>query len=154
MQSLPRAVRAERLCFLRHKTSGVSLLPSPTPCAPPRRARPFRRLSTAPLPHANAPPQCDVQGAELDVIRGAQRLADSIEVVVLEVSLVSYNEGAPGISKVVSTMFLHGFDIIDVAEVHYWASSLEILGQMDLVFAQRGSPLFAAYGRAMGLVAR
>ena len=39
--------------------------------------------------------KCDVQGAELMVLRGASRTLRSVEVLLLELSVVQYNEGAP-----------------------------------------------------------
>lgn len=52
-------------------------------------------------------------------------------------------------------MFLRGFDLLDVVEMHYWDShtdNVQVLGQMDLLFAKRDSPLFDAYGRTMDLL--
>lgn len=42
----------------------------------------------------------------------------------------------------------------DVVEQHYWdmPGNVRVLGQIDLMFARRDSPLFDAYGRAMNLL--
>lgn len=96
--------------------------------------------------------KCDVQGAELDVIRGASHLLEKdIQVVLLELSFLPYNEGAPLASRVISSMSLRG--LFDIAELHYWTHSTPpVVGQADFVFARRGSVLFERYGAAMRLV--
>jgi len=51
----------------------------------------------------------DVQGYELEVLRGGNNLLSKTEVVVLECSLIEYNTGAPLIADVISFMKDRGF---------------------------------------------
>lgn len=70
-----------------------------------------------------------------------------------QVSLISYNDGAPRASRVVAAMYMRGFDLLDIVEQHHWnvVGGQQVLGQVDLMFAKKDSNLFDAYGRAMNL---
>jgi len=46
----------------------------------------------------------DVQGAELDVLAGAQRTLKHTDVILLEASLVEFNRGAPLIADVIARL--------------------------------------------------
>jgi FkbM family methyltransferase len=56
----------------------------------------------------------DVQGAELDVLKGASKILSGLEVVVMELSIVEYNKGAPSVAEVIRTMEDYGFRLFDV----------------------------------------
>ena len=60
----------------------------------------------------------DVQGAELDVLRGLGDGLSKIEVVLMEMSLVDYNKGAPPINVVLSELNEMGFVLYDIVEEH------------------------------------
>ena len=90
--------------------------------------------------HGIPPPdfmKIDVQGAELDVLEGAKECLNHATMVLLEVSLHRYNAGAPLFAEVVRYMDDHGFEAIDILEMHniYGYSSL----QLDILFAKKGS---------------
>ncbi len=51
----------------------------------------------------------DTQGSELDILRGGERICKSCKGILLEVSLLKYNEGAPLYSEVVDFMDSYGF---------------------------------------------
>jgi hypothetical protein len=55
----------------------------------------------------------DVQGYELEVLRGARKILAEAEVVVIECSLIQYNDGAPLFAEVVSFMSERGFLVYD-----------------------------------------
>jgi hypothetical protein len=77
----------------------------------------------------------DVQGAELDVLDGAQRSLPKAEVIVLEVSMFEFLEGAPQFYDVVSYMKRHGFVAYDI--VLGWNRPLAgALGQVDIAFVK------------------
>ena len=46
----------------------------------------------------------DVQGAELDVLAGASRVLEATEFVVMEVSFLEYNKGAPDFRRTIDAM--------------------------------------------------
>lgn len=60
----------------------------------------------------------DVQGAELDVLRGLGNHLSIIEVILMEMSLVDYNKGAPLIDVVLSDLSQMGFVLYDIVEEH------------------------------------
>jgi FkbM family methyltransferase len=57
----------------------------------------------------------DIQGAELEVLRGAEKTLSLSEIVQVEVALLNYNEGAPLSAEVVAFMDAKGFAIYDIA---------------------------------------
>ena len=54
----------------------------------------------------------DVQGAELDVLRGATEVLESVEHVILELQSVEYNKGAPLREIVIEYMYTIGFELV------------------------------------------
>jgi hypothetical protein len=52
----------------------------------------------------------DVQGAELDIIKGASETLKSVNHVILELQKVEYNKGAPLSDAVIAYMNEIGFD--------------------------------------------
>ncbi|MFH1922002.1 MAG: FkbM family methyltransferase [Planctomycetota bacterium] len=92
-----------------------------------------------------APPQlmkADVQGFELDVLRGATECLRSTELVMLEVSYQAIYENAPLAHEVIAAMGHWGFRIFDVCT---YVQRLRdgALMQSDILFARDGSQLFA-----------
>lgn len=77
----------------------------------------------------------DVQGSELDVIQGGERLFRRARHVLLEISLVDYNENSPQASVVIRKMQSLGFQMLDILEYH---QSPELYGgctfQIDILF--------------------
>jgi len=93
----------------------------------------------------------DVQGAELDVLAGAQRVLQQVDAVLLEASIVEYNAGAPRIADVVGYLAEHGFLVFDIADYRRIGP---VLAQVDLIFVKAGSAVamkaqehIANYGR-------
>lgn len=85
----------------------------------------------------------DVQGAELDVLRGGTRTLASADAVVLEASIVEEYKGSPLIHEVIAFMAERGFLLYDVCTV--WRNTpSEAMNQADLIFVRRGAPLFDA----------
>lgn len=82
----------------------------------------------------------DVQGYEIEVLRGAKNLLSKAEVVILECSLIEYNEGAPLFAEVVSFMGENGFSTYDFCGLMRRKSD-GALFQVDVVFVRHDSPL-------------
>lgn len=74
----------------------------------------------------------DVQGYELEVLRGAPRSLPRSEFVLLEVSIVPRNEGCPTIDGVFEFMTSHGFRLLDFCG--QWRRPNKALAQTDLLF--------------------
>ncbi len=73
----------------------------------------------------------DVQGSELDIIKGGENTIKNTSFVLTEVSLVPYNHGAPLMDDVVNKITEIGFCIVDIIEYH---KSNNIIFQLDLLF--------------------
>jgi FkbM family methyltransferase len=84
----------------------------------------------------------DVQGFELEVLRGAELTLDGSEVVILETSLLPYNRGAPLLAEVISFMTESGFAAYDFCGEHRRESD-NALFQTDIVFTKANSQLRA-----------
>lgn len=79
-----------------------------------------------------------MQGAELDVLNGCQQALSETEVVVLEVSMFQFMEGAPEFHDVIFYMKERGFVAYDI--ILEWNRPLDnALGQIDVVFVKEKS---------------
>jgi hypothetical protein len=56
----------------------------------------------------------DVQGAELDILKGAVQTLQSVTDVILELQVVEYNKGAPLRDQVIEYMNSVGFDCLGI----------------------------------------
>uniref|UniRef100_A0A7S4Q4K7 Methyltransferase FkbM domain-containing protein n=1 Tax=Alexandrium monilatum TaxID=311494 RepID=A0A7S4Q4K7_9DINO len=94
----------------------------------------FRRLG----------PECcdllklDVQGAEIEVLRGASRALHTAQLVLLEAAILPYNEGAPRFSELVAFMAAAGFEVVDVVDAMHCEDAERVL-HFDVLFAPLGS---------------
>ena len=89
----------------------------------------------------------DVQGAELDVLAGAPETLRNASALIVEVSLVDYNIGAPLIAGVMAAIDREGFKCVDLCEVHRTPENFVL--QLDVLLARPA--LFAKYGEAAGV---
>lgn len=81
----------------------------------------------------------DVQGYELEVLRGAPRAMEQAQAIYLEVSLVPINNGCPLIHEVLRFMDERGFRLLDFCSQTRRKDG--VLWQTDLMFVKTGSPL-------------
>lgn len=84
----------------------------------------------------------DVQGAELQVLRGGAATLARSELVQLEVALLHYNEGAPLMPEVIAFMAERGFLPIEISGM---SRPRDVLVQIDLLFARGESTLRPAH---------
>jgi len=77
----------------------------------------------------------DVEGAELDVLRGGTETLTDTEYVILETSLFEFFEGCPQLSDVVGHMLDHGFVVHDVLALEYRPGD-GALSMIDLGFVK------------------
>ena len=80
----------------------------------------------------------DVQGAELEVLKGATETLRRAGLVQLETAFLTYNEGAPTMCEVLTFMEQRGFLPVDIAGQ---IRIKRMLIQIDLLFTPRGNPL-------------
>lgn len=93
----------------------------------------------------------DVQGYELEVLKGARETLSSVEVIILETSVLSWNAGSPLVAEVMGAMHTIGFRVLDLIERHGWGQSDQTL-QLDFAFARSDSVLFAAAAAETGVI--
>ena len=81
----------------------------------------------------------DVQGAELDVLRGAKQVLERSEYVVLEAVLYHYFENGPRMADLLRFMEERGFALYDVIDPLYRPLD-NALSQVDLAFVREDGP--------------
>lgn len=89
--------------------------------------------------------KADVQGFELEVLRGAARCLETAELVLLEVQFRQVYEQAPLAHDAIAWMGERGFPILDICSYVQRPSDLE-LGEADLLFARSDSVAFEPEG--------
>lgn len=82
----------------------------------------------------------DVQGAELDVLRGAVASLPQVTALFVELSLHVVNHGAPRLAEVVAALDTHGFAMFDLLPLPRADQGLQL--QTDAVFVRRDSTLW------------
>lgn len=73
----------------------------------------------------------DVQGAELDIIKGGLKTILDCSILQLELSVKEYNQGAPRMSEIISYLYSLDFHILDIGSFFYWDG---MLNQSDIFF--------------------
>jgi len=73
----------------------------------------------------------DVQGAELDIIKGGLKTILDCDILQLELSILKYNAGAPLASEIISYLYNLDFYIYEVGSLFYWNHRLN---QSDFLF--------------------
>jgi FkbM family methyltransferase len=81
----------------------------------------------------------DTQGSELDILSGGEKLCKQAKVIILEVSYVEYNKGAPLHDEVVEFMDKFGFKKWTSIGEHYPPTGTKFEGviQEDIVFINK-----------------
>jgi FkbM family methyltransferase len=88
--------------------------------------------------HQLAPPyllKIDVEGAELEVLRGASQTLTETQAVIAEASLLPCFQDAPQFSDLVKAMADAGFSVFDIV-AGYLQGSTNYLQQVDLIFVR------------------
>lgn len=81
----------------------------------------------------------DVQGAELEVLKGGAMTLGNAELVQLEIAMLPYNEGAPRMHEVLDYMRERGFVPLDISGFSR-PNGIDLV-QIDMLFAREDSPL-------------
>lgn len=81
----------------------------------------------------------DVQGAELEVLKGGGKTLGRCELIQLEVAMLPYNKGAPTFFEVLSYMEEVGFVPLDVSGFSR-PNGVDLV-QIDMIFVRRDSSL-------------
>ena len=76
----------------------------------------------------------DTQGSEIDILKGGKDLVSRAQAVILEVSFIPYNEGAPTDQETIDYMNEIGFEERMSVGEHYDG---DIIVQRDLLFTNK-----------------
>jgi FkbM family methyltransferase len=124
-------------------TTGSSILPELTSFAKETITLPMNTLDSLTDGAALRAPlllKLDVQGFELEVLKGGEQTLGLSEVVIMEASLLPYNDGAPLFAEVVAFMNEKGFVAFDFCGQLRRESDYALF-QTDVVFVRRESNL-------------
>jgi FkbM family methyltransferase len=83
----------------------------------------------------------DVQGYELEILKGGTRVLQMAAAVLLEVSLLDIHKHVPLLHEVLNFMFDHGFVAYDICSVSARRPLDMALWQTDVLFVKSDSPL-------------
>ncbi len=131
-----------RLQTIWEDLQGSSFLPHRDPAREARgeqRPAPMRRLDDLLQESGGKLPdlvKLDVQGFELEVLRGCPSIFGQTEVLVLETSLYAFLDDIPLLREVIEFMAERGYEIYDIAgQIRRPIDGA--LGQLDIAFARR-----------------
>lgn len=85
----------------------------------------------------------DVQGFEIEVLKGCELLFGKTEVFIIEVSLFEFVKGTPLFSEVINFMSAKGYEVYDIPGFLRRPFD-NALGQVDVCFAKRDGILRAS----------
>lgn len=83
----------------------------------------------------------DVEGAEMDVLRGAEDTLKSTDAVIIEAPIILRKEGASTFGEIVSFLDRHGFTVFDIAEMSYHQKN-GFLNLLNLIFIRKDNALW------------
>jgi FkbM family methyltransferase len=123
--------------------SGSSVLSERSPLARTQEKRTLSRMDTV-IQDLDGSTflKIDAQGYELEILRGAEKLIHKIDAILLEVSIIEINEGAPLIADVIAFMKSIGFVMCEILEIHRRPLD-QALNQVDVLFVREDSVLQA-----------
>lgn len=77
----------------------------------------------------------DVQGGEIEVLKGAENTLQNFEIILLEVGLIEQYIGQPIFHEYVGYLAERGFVVYDI--IHTGYADTGLLAQIDLVFVKK-----------------
>ena len=83
----------------------------------------------------------DVQGSEIDILRGLDRDIGLFEIIILETSVKEYNKGSPLFIDVINFMNEKNYSFYDVYDLKRLGLNKSFLVQFDAVFVRKNSSL-------------
>ncbi len=82
----------------------------------------------------------DLQGAELEALKGGLSTLTNAEIIILEVKILEYNLGAPTFIQTIQFMDSVGYVPLDITELHYLHTGE--LNECDVLFCKRDSKYY------------
>lgn len=81
----------------------------------------------------------DLQGYEIEALKGAPEALKQADLVMLEVAFIPYNRNAPFFDEIVQFMKNRGFVLYDIIDLQRWKANT--LHHVDALFVKSGSAL-------------
>ena len=102
----------------------------------------FNELLNIKIMQKNNLIKLDVQGSEIDILKGLGNKMKLFEVIILEVSTVEYNKNAPLFFDVHSFMNNNNYKLYDICDSKRLGNDNSFLIQFDAVFVNSNSNLW------------
>ena len=83
----------------------------------------------------------DVQGSEIDILKGLGEKISFFEIIILETSVKEYNKGSPLFIDVVNYMNKINYTLYDIFDLKRLGNYGSFLVQFDAIFVKKNSPL-------------
>tara|TARA_B100001564_G_C20395669_1_gene558865 strand:- start:282 stop:737 length:456 start_codon:yes stop_codon:yes gene_type:complete len=83
----------------------------------------------------------DVQGSELNILKGLDDLINKFEIIILETSLHNYNKGALLFNEVLTFMTNKNYKLYDLFDFKRLGNDESFLLQFDCVFVRNESKI-------------
>ena len=101
----------------------------------------YNEISSDIKKYSNNLIKLDVQGAEVNILKGLKEFISLFEVIILEVSLHNYNKNSPLFDKVMNFMNDNGYKLYDIFDLKRLGKDKSFLLQFDCVFVTKDSDL-------------
>jgi FkbM family methyltransferase len=142
-QSAVLAAREDEAVTFYEMETGSSLFQENSPyprVTVQKRARTLDRvLAEHAFPHVDML-KLDVQGAELEVLKGGAKALSQAEALLMETSLIPVNSGSPPFAEVIDFVAQRGFRVFDFCSQVRRTDG--VLWQTDLLFLHSNSRLW------------
>ena len=87
----------------------------------------------------------DIQGYELEALKGAEKTLQNVEVILIEVSLIDIgNSGVPLFNVIVDYLYEKNFALYDICSTRIRRPLDNALWQTDLIFITKNSALISS----------
>ena len=83
----------------------------------------------------------DVQGSEIDILKGLGAKISFFEIIILETSVKEYNKGSPLFIDVVNYMNKTNYTLYDIFDLKRLGNYGSFLVQFDAIFVKKNSSL-------------
>ena len=83
----------------------------------------------------------DVQGSEIDILKGLGEKISFFEIIILETSVKEYNKGSPLFIDVVNYMNKINYTLYDIFDLKRLGNYGSFLVQFDAIFVKKNSSL-------------
>ena len=83
----------------------------------------------------------DVQGSEIDILKGLGEKISFFEIIILETSVKEYNKGSPLFIDVVNYMNKTNYTLYDIFDLKRLGNYGSFLVQFDAIFVKKNSSL-------------